>query len=437
MIPRRTPLLLLTVALLASPPPVRAAVGVLAVRHWSAPDHTRIVIDLAGPSRFTHRSLTGPDRFAVDIARARFRFPRDAVTVNDGLVKRLRFNALSRSGAAQVVVDLEQPSPCRVFSLAKIDSKPDRIVIDVTRAAPPAPPRAEVPAPRPPPADGPGGFLVMIDPGHGGEDPGRHNPDGLKEKTLALDLSRQLQAEINGRTGYRAKLTRTGDYFVPLANRGDIARDAAADLFVSIHFNAAQVRSARGTEVYFVSMRGATTHAVRELEAVENSADLVGGLPPGDPARADDLTRILVDVRQNDTVDRSQRLATILTDSVDQRSRVPTRAVKQAGFAVLKQLFVPAVLVEAGFLTNRHDERFFRSSRNREKYARALADGIVRYCEEVEMPRRGWAVHEVHRGDTLSEIARQYGMTVPALRSANRLSGDRILVGQKLRVRRG
>jgi N-acetylmuramoyl-L-alanine amidase len=409
---------------------------VLAVRHWSAPDHTRIVIDLDRPASYRHRTLEDPDRIAVDIAGGRFRFRAEPIVIADGLIRRVRFNVLKQSGKAQVVLDLDEAARYDVFALEKYASKPNRIVIDVKRSKPEVVPR-RAPTSRER-SIGPqrfGDFLVMIDPGHGGEDPGRRNPGGLKEKNLALTFSREIKKEIDSRLGYRAELTRNGDYFLSLRRRREIAEERGAHLFVSIHFNAAPARSARGTEVFFVSLRGAEDRATKELVQAENSADLVGGVPPTDEETSDAVARMLVDLRQHDSVERSQRLATLITDNVTGIRGMQTRRVQQAGFGVLKSLFIPAVLVEGGFLTNSQDEKFFRSATNRERYAEALVDGIVMYCEEIEIPRLGWKMHTVSTGESLSKIAQAYAMDIDALRSANELAGDRIFTGQRLRVR--
>lgn len=431
-------LLGLAIGALAVPASVRAA-DLLAVRHWSAPDHTRIVIDLSEGAPYLHRVLEDPPRVAVDIDGGRFRFPTTDVPIDDGIVRRIRFNVLAQSGKAQVVLDLDRETRYDVFALERYQDKPDRIVIDVKKAisAVPIPP----PAPETPRVEqiiGPdnfGDFLIMIDPGHGGEDTGRRNPDGLKEKNLALDFAEALAAEINSRRGYRAELTRTGDYFVSLARRRELAEERGAHLFVSIHFNAAPATSARGTEVFFVSLTGADSRVTRELEAAENSADLVGGVPPTDRETESQLARMLVSLRQNDSVERSQKLATLVTDHVGKLRGIESRKVKQAGFAVLKSLFIPAILVEVAFLTNRDDERFIRSSANRARYVAALADGIEEYVDDVEVPRLGWRIHTVHRGETLSEIASSYAMNIQDLRGANGIPGDQIYPGQKLRVR--
>ncbi len=417
-------------------PQAAPATELRAIRHWSAPDHTRLVIDLNEPAGYTHRFVEDPPRIAVDVTDGVFVFDRDPILIDDGLVRRVRFNVLSRSGKAQVVLDLEVRARYDVFALPELETKPNRIVIDVKRPA-----SLQIPAPaerREERAIGPesfGDFVIVIDPGHGGEDPGRVNPGGLKEKDLALLLAQDLQREINRRRGYRAELTRKGDYFVSLRRRREIAEKLGGHIFVSLHFNAAPSRRARGSEIFFVSLKGAVGRAEQEQVQVENSADLVGGLPPRDEGTSDELARMLVDLRQNDSVERSQRLATILTDRVGRIRGVDARKVKQAGFAVLKSLFMPAVLVEVGFLTNRADLNFIRSRSNRAKYAYALADGIVAYCEEVEIPRLGWQIHVVSRGESLSTIAHQYAMDLSALRDANSIQGDMIRIGQKLRVR--
>jgi len=258
----------------------------------------------------------------------------------------------------------------------------------------------------------------------------------LRNKISASDRAIQTAAAGLGQISARAVLTRTGDYFVPLGDRRAIAEEKGAHLFVSVHFNAAPSPKARGTEIFFVSLKGADDRATRELEEAENSADLVGGLPPASRETSEDIARMLVDLRQSDCVARSQQLAVHINDKVADVRGVRTRPVKQAGFAVLKQLFIPATLVEVAFLSNREDVKWVRSSANRDAFVRAMADGIVAYCEEVEIPRLGWRMHVVNRGESLGSIAAAYGMDTDSLRAANGIDGDKVKPGQKLRVKR-
>lgn len=435
------PVAALVAAVFALPAtPAAAATGIQAVRFWSAPDHTRIVVDLSETASYRHLTLESPPRVVVDIDDAVFRFDAAPIEVADGLVQRIRFGPPVKPGEpARIVLDLELSARYDVFALERVEDKPDRLVLDVKRpAAAGAVPGIPEPRPRVQRRIGPdtvGDFLIMVDPGHGGEDAGRRNPDGLKEKHLALDFSKALAAEIERHPGFRAALTRTGDYFVPLGKRRQIAEEKGAHLFVSIHFNAAPSPQARGTEIFFVSLKGADDRVTRELEDVENSADLVGGLPPADTKSSDNLARMLVDLRQSDTVERSQRLAVSMNDEVAKVRNVKTRPVKQAGFAVLKQLFIPAALVEVAFLSNKEDVRFAKSKENRDAFVAALADGIVRYCEDVEIPRMGWRMHTVARGESLVQIAQAYSMSVDSLRAANGIDGGSVRPGQRLRVK--
>jgi len=438
MKPNRLPLLFAAASILLAAPPARP-VEIASVRHWTAPDHTRIVADLSGFASYRHRFMDDPPRIVLEIDDGVFQFQPDEMTVANEIVRRIRFNTLAKSSSAQIVIDLEGSLRYDTFYLDRTGSKPARIVVDVKH-----PPHTSAPVQEKSRVErriGPesiGDFLVMIDPGHGGEDHGRKNPDGLREKDLALLFAKALQQEIEERPGYRAELTRKGDFFVSLADRRKIAEDAGAHLFVSLHLNAAPSRKARGTEVFFVSLEGATDRTLKELEQIENSADLAGGLTPMETETSPDVAKMLVDLRQNDSVERSQRLATVLTDNVEQVRGMETRRVKQAGFAVLKSLFIPAVLVEIGFLTNPDDVRFVRSRALREKYVEALADGVVAYCEDIEIPRIGWKMHTVSPGETISGIASHYSMDETALRAANGIpegkdGGD--FTGKKLRVR--
>lgn len=414
-----------------------AAVDVLAVRFWSAPDHTRIVVDLSEPCSYRHNPLADPPRIVVDIDHSRFVVAQTPIAVGDDLVKRIRFGPSTSGGTAgRIVLDLDVAARYDVFALERVDAMPDRLVIDVKRpaAALPLGPKPRVERRIGP--DSVGEFLVMVDPGHGGEDFGRHNRDGLKEKTLALDYSKALAAEIDRRPGYRAALTRTGDYFVPLGKRRAIAEEKGAHLYVSVHFNAAPSSKARGTEVFFVSLKGADDRATRELEEVENSADLVGGLPPNGGEGTENLARMLVDLRQSDCVERSQQLSVRINDALDRVRGVRTRPVKQAGFAVLKQLFIPAALVEVAFLSNKDDVRFVKQRANRDAFVQAIADGVVEYCEDVEIARLGWQIHTVRGGESLAQIAESYSMSVDTLRMANSLASDALRPGQKLKVKR-
>jgi N-acetylmuramoyl-L-alanine amidase len=346
--------------------------------------------------------------------------------VGDGLVDRVRLNQL-RSGA-QVVVDLTRASSHNVFPLDAYREKPHRIVVDVFR-------NGQAPSPKSPDAVGHAGTpIVVIDPGHGGEDPGTLGNGKLREKDVVLDIGKKLAAILDSRGGYDTRLTRKGDYFVSLRKRKRVANDAGGDLFISIHANSAPNRRASGTELFFVSPRGASDQAARELADRENACDLVGGVSPD---AADDVLSILVDLKMSDSVQKSSDIASLMAGRLNE-SGTSASAVKQAGFVVLKNLAMPSVLVEVGFLTNSSDVRKLGTSNYRQAYAECLADAIDayfdRYSPVAAVPD---GQHKVAPGETLWSIARRYDMTVEDLRELNGLApSSTIRVDQVLSVKK-
>lgn len=401
-----------------------AAPRIAAIRHWTAPDHTRVVVDLTSQSRYSTRVLTGPDRIVVLVVDGSVGEAPRTSPVDDGLVERVRLNQLG--SGAQVVVDLTRASSHNVFPLDEYREKPHRIVIDVFRDGAP-PPTAS-----PGEASRTGTRIVIIDPGHGGEDPGTLGNGKLREKDVVLDVGKRLGAILGSRGGYDTRLTRKGDYFVSLRKRKKIANESGGDVFVSIHANSAPNRRASGSEIFFVSPRGASDQAAKELADRENACDLVGGVSPD---AGDDVLSILVDLKMSDSVQKSSDLASLMSGRLRQTG-TSACVVKQAGFVVLKNLAMPSVLVEVGFLTNSSDVQKLATKDHRQAYAQCLADAIDayfdRYAPVAAMPN---GQHKVAPGETLWSIARRYNMTVEDLRELNGLSpSTTIRVDQVLAV---
>ncbi|MBK7701720.1 MAG: N-acetylmuramoyl-L-alanine amidase [bacterium] len=472
---RRTPAAarLIVFLLLGIVPAARAGVVVDQVRFWTAPDHTRVVLDLSGPAAYDLRRVTGPDRISVNIAAASFR-KSATLEVGDGTLLRVRKNALS--GRAQVVLDLAGDLRFRHFALKAADGRPDRIVIDVFRApgaapavvTPPAVPvgkpaetPAETPAddkgtaaadtlaaapvpadtarvgadrrpPRTQPASRP--VTVVIDAGHGGMDPGAIRK-GLREKDVVLAIALELARLVDAREGYRAVLTRKGDYFVSLADRVRIAKEAGGDLFVSVHANTHRNGAINGMEVYLLSQQKATDREARELANKENAADLVGLAPQ---ERDDDaVLTILMDLRLSQVLTQSNRLAEHLLQEARRSRVVAAKKVKQAGFQVLRTLAMPSVLVEVAYLSNRADRALLESAEGRRKLARILCDGVLawrgeRPLTEVAKTAEWQTRYVVRRGDSLSALAQRHRTTVKAIKERNKLKTDRVMIGQKL-----
>ena len=413
-------------AVLAVPVVAFANAEVSAVRYWTAPDHTRIVVDLTEEASYSTRVLTDPDRVVVLIVDGAIGAADVATPVGDGLVDRVRINQLK--GGAQVVVDLPAAAPNTVFPLKPYLNKPNRVVIDIFHGQP----EVTAPAPVLQVEGDTGPRVIIIDPGHGGEDPGTLGNGKLREKDVVLDIGKKLAALLRSRGGYDVRLTRDGDYFVRLAKRKEIANTSNGDVFISIHANSAPNRRADGTEIFYVSPRGASDQAARELADRENAADLVGGVSPH---ADDDVLSILVDLKMSDSVQKSNDLAGLVGEELS-RDRVSECVSKQAGFMVLKSLAMPSILVEVGFLTNSSDVDKLKRTDYRQSYAECLADAVDRYFDRYSpVVAQGGGTHKVTPGETLWSIARRYEISVDVLRAINGLdTSATIQVDQVLNV---
>jgi len=346
------------------------AARVMGIRHWTAPDHTRIVVDLSSPASHEVFTPTDPDRIAVNVQSSTFASGVQRFEIGDGLVHRVRINQLS-GPRAQVVLDLVGPLRHRVFALDAYGSKPNRIVIDVFRPEEGDPDdRVQVPVNGTP--------VVVIDPGHGGGDPGAVGVNGLREKDVTLRFARKLEKTLE-RSGIQVHLTRTGDYFVSLRDRYRVAERQGADLFVSLHANASKSRNARGAEVFFLTLGRATDTESRRVAELENASDLVGGAPP---ESEDDLVSILADLQMKNTLARSSLVAASVLETLGERELTRTRSVKQARFMVLRSARVPSILVEIGFITNSKDAQLMQGELS-DRFAAALAEGVATYLERV------------------------------------------------------
>ena len=359
----------------AAPPSATVTLG--ALRSWSGPTNTRIVLDFS-------RAVTPVAPDSGVSPRLTLTVPGETVVRADGVPTVLRVadgtvdSVLVGTGpdGARFVFAFADTTAFRVFPLPAEVDKPFRLVVDVMRpggrAAEEA--RLAVIASR---KRAERVRVVAIDPGHGGDDTGAHGPRGVLEKTVNLGVARALADALNAGTDVKAVLTRDGDYFIPLRDRYRIAERMKADLFISIHANSTPRRgSGSGSEVYFLSMRGASDQATQDLADVENAADLVGGVPP---QAEDDLVSILYDVKRTSALKQSQLLAETLLGHLAVDRRLWQRRVKQAGFAVLKSVEFPSVLVETAYINNPVESRLLRDPAFQRQIGRQLADGVRAY----------------------------------------------------------
>lgn len=412
-----------------------ADVAINGVRLWSAPDNTRLVFDTSASARHQVFTLHGPERLVLDISKAVLTSSAKAGLPAGGLVQSIR-SATRDNSDLRIVIDLSQPVKVKSFVLKPNAQYGHRLVIDleprqVSTRLPAKPVQtAFIAAPRE--------RVIAIDAGHGGEDPGAKGKRGTREKDVVLKISRKLAALINRQPGMRAVLTRNGDYFLPLRKRMHKARAANAELFISIHADAFHDRRARGSSVFVLSRRGATSEMARWLAARENASDLVGGvsLDDKDPV----LKEVLLDLAQTATLQSSVDAANAVFREIRQLGKTHKRRVQKAGFMVLKSPDIPSMLVETAFISNPAEEKRLRSPQHQQKIAQAILRGIQAYFratplpEAVRMASVSTLKYKVKPGDTLGGIARQYGVSLKSLRVANKLKGDRLLVGKQLKI---
>jgi len=418
------------------PIPAKAA-DVEGVRLWDSPERTRVVFDLSGPVEHRLFSLSDPERIVIDIKNARLADGFSPST--DGVVKSIRSGERGERDL-RLVLDLQEDTRPRSFVVEPNEKYGHRLVVDLDRADTSKRARETV---RQLPSGDERPVVIAIDPGHGGEDPGAIGPQGTREKDVVMQISRRLERLVEDEPGMEPFMIRTGDYFVSLRDRIQRARDAEADLFISIHADAFKDPRARGASVYTLSERGASHEAAQWLADRENSADLIGGVKLSD--KDDTVASVLMDLSQSASISASLDLGDRLVQQMSGSLRMHRREVMQAGFAVLKAPDIPSILVESAFISNPQEERLLNQREYQDNVAQTVLKGIREYFWENPVPGTmiaklvregadGPREHRISRGETLSGIARKYDVSVHRLRQENSINGDQIRVGQVLRI---
>jgi N-acetylmuramoyl-L-alanine amidase len=445
-----------------------AASQVRSVRLWRAPDNTRLVFDLSGPVQASVFTLEAPDRLVIDINGATLGGSLNVGTANTPITS-MR-SAQRTPDSLRVVIDLKKAVTPKSFTLAPNQQYGNRLVVDLfdnaADANPTATPISIVPdtaantAPAVPvsPAkpeikltpvpNGKRDIVVVIDAGHGGEDPGASGGRGQKEKNVVLSIAKELQRQINSEKGYRAELTRTGDYFIPLRKRTEIARAKGADLFVSIHADAAPSSAAFGASVFALSERGATSETARWLADSENRSDLIGG---AGAVSLDDKDRmlagVLLDLSMTASLTSSLNVGQKVLSNIGRVTSLHKSRVEQAGFMVLKSPDIPSILVETGFISNAAEANKLEGASHQQALARSITAGVKQFFQQN--PPQGTYIawlrdtgklamgprnHVVRPGETLAMLAARYDLTTGALRNANELKSDELKIGQDLKI---
>ncbi|KPV40203.1 hypothetical protein AN478_08745 [Thiohalorhabdus denitrificans] len=402
------------------------------IRMWTAPDHTRVVLDLDGQVDHRLFRLKDPARVVVDLEGVESRADPEDLELPDPVLEAVR-TGYPESGTFRVVMDLRQDVKPKTFQLKPHGRHGHRLVIDLYREEGGDRPVAEARE-----RTGADEVLVAVDAGHGGEDPGAIGPGGVQEKDVVLELAKRVARELDRKPGVRTFLIRDGDYFVELEERTKMAREANADLFLSVHADAFHTPNARGASVYALSRKGATDEAAAWLARSENKADLAGGVDLG---KVDEVVAsVLLDLSQTATISDSLALGSGILDQLESFTRLHSDEVSQAPFRVLKSPDIPSILIEAGFISNREEARRLQSDQYQNRIARAVANGSARFLKERGMQPmiasgNGSAIeYTVQEGDTLWSIAERHQTSVSTIKKANDLQGSTLLVGKVLEI---
>jgi N-acetylmuramoyl-L-alanine amidase len=418
-----------------APLPASAA-QIMAVRVWPADEYTRVTLENDGELKATHFMVPDPPRLVVDIEGIALNDTLKSLVAkiesNDPYIKQVRVGQ-NRPNVVRLVFDLKEDVKPQVFTLAPIAGYHHRLIFDlypvkavdplasmiakenwsmdaapatptpavqpgdttVGQAGPDAIAKLEADAARagstpaqpqpttPQPAKAAPGQKVVrmvtiaLDPGHGGEDPGATGATGVHEKDIVLEVAKRLKAKLEDMPNTRVMLTRDADFFVPLGQRVEKARKVQADLFVSIHADAFVERTARGSSVFVLSEKGASSSAARWLANDQNKADLIGGVNLGTHDR--ELASVLIDLSQTAQINDSMKLGKAVLTEIGGINRLHRGVVEQAGFAVLKAPDIPSILVETAFISNPEEEARLKDDAYQNQLADAITKGIKRY----------------------------------------------------------
>jgi N-acetylmuramoyl-L-alanine amidase len=457
---------------------------VKAVRIWGGPDATRVIFELSGPVDYQLFQLSSPDRVVLDLDNGVFGNGVGAKP-GKGAVKDMRIGRFQ--GKARIVLDLDKAAHPKSFLLNPTAQYGYRLVVEL--GTPDTKPSKIVKTIDSDIAEGkPRPVVIAVDAGHGGDDPGARGKGGTLEKIVTLEIARDLAKLIDAQPGMHAVLTRSGDYFVPLKQRFAIAREHKADLFVSIHANSCpDFCDARGASVWVLSTHGKQSEAGKWLAKSENASDLIGGVSLDDKNHM--LASVLLDLSQGASMHAAHEVGGDVLTALGKIGPLYRDTVQGANFVVLRSPDVPSILVETAFISSRQDEHRLDSSKDRQRLAKGILTGVQQYFETTPPPGTWFAMernkrlyltasaapevattaataegakaisadapqlasadkapdsgdpfqdmHKVARGETLSGIARQYGVSMGSLRSVNSSkiqSGGGIQVGQVLLI---
>ena len=405
------------------------------IRISSSNDDSRIVIDLHEKSSSNIFSLENPDRLVIDLKNTKLKKGFKLSTYPRESIRNIRFSE-GNGSQLRLVIDLSSTFKYSYFNLPKGTLYDHRLVVDLKSNDSPIKNNSvqHSVAERK--------VVVVIDPGHGGKDPGAIGPSKIYESNVVLAISLRLAEYINRTTDMKAVLTRDDDTFIVLRDRMKMGRESKADLFLSIHADALDNPRVKGASVYTLSLKGASDEAARVFAERENAYSSISEVAISNMDK--DAVSLLTDLSQNFSMKASKEAAGIILNELSKVGSIRKKKVQEAGFAVLKSPDVPSVLIETTYISNPNEEARLNSRSYQDKLARAIFEGTRQYffinppkntilANRIKSGSRVIS-YRVKRGDTLSEIAELYGIRLSTLKSFNGISGNMIRINQTLQI---
>ncbi|ORT50737.1 N-acetylmuramoyl-L-alanine amidase [Vibrio sp. qd031] len=421
-------------------------------RVWTSPSETRIVMDTQAVPEYSYFSLTSPDRLVIDVKKSTNQASLPVEVKDSPVLSKIRKSTPAESSSYRLVFELKSKVTPNLFTLAPTPDgqKGHRLVIDLPHnaaksvASPSTSSSSTTTAQvTSAPIARAKDVLIVIDPGHGGEDPGSIGPTKKYEKNATLAISRKLEQRLNAVDGVKARLTRNGDYFVNLNRRVALARENNAHLLISIHADAFTSPQPRGGSVFVLNTRRANTEISRWIENSERQSELLGGSATVINNDDKNVNQTLLDLKFSYSQKEGYKLAEEILKEMGKVAKLHKTKPVNTSLAVLRSPQIPSVLVETGFISNPTEEKLLFQRSHQDKLAKALADAVITYLKqnppEGVSPIQSAAptYHTVKSGESLSVIASRYGTSTSALQRENNLKSSTIKVGQKLTIPSG
>ncbi|ROQ22415.1 N-acetylmuramoyl-L-alanine amidase [Gallaecimonas pentaromativorans] len=419
------------------------------VRVWPSEAKTRVVLDMGAAPDFSYFTLKNPDRLVVDLANTQQKVKLPMAVGDSEVLTKIRNSTPKSKGGIRLVLELSRSAKAELFALAPSDGNGNRLVIDVagkgaSASAPSHSSQAQTPAPKPvpitPPAQG-RDIIVAIDPGHGGHDPGSIGRHKTYEKNVTLAIAKKLQADLDRIPGIKAVLTRSADKYIGVVERADIAREKKADILVSIHADSIGSSQPRGASVWVLNTSRANRVIGKWVDEKDRHSELLGGAAEviEDTKQEQYLAQALLDMSMDHSRSVGQDIGSLMLKELGKVTRLHKDRPQPKSLGVLTAPDIPSVLVETGFLSNPDEEKLLANSWHQGRIAGALATALKEYFTAWPPPgslfaQQNGKVHVVRSGESLSILASRYNTSVSAIKAANGLKSNVLLVGQKLTI---